>query len=357
MTNKLEQLAAYLPDEKSAALIEARHHLCYLTGFPSGESYILVTKKGAWFLTDFRYIEMAEQTVKGATCVCFSRMTETLGELIKEQNIARVYLEETTTSLATLALYRRNLPQTEWLTGDELDNWLFTMRAVKDEEEVKKIEAAQALTDDGFAHICRYIKAGMTEREVALELEFYMRKQGAESVAFDFIVVSDPNSSLPHGIPSDKVIEKGNFLTMDFGATLDGYRSDMTRTVAIGSVSDEQRAIYDIVLKAQLNCLAVLRPGLLCTEADDAARSVIAAAGYGDRFGHGTGHGVGVEIHEGPTVSFRAKDQVLKVGNIVTVEPGIYLPSKFGVRIEDMALITETGCRDLTHSPKELILL
>ena len=215
----------------------------------------------------------------------------------------------------------------------------------------------RALTEDGFAHILDYIRPGRTERDVALELEFYIRRQGAEAAAFDFIVVSGANTSLPHGVPTEKPIGSGEFVTMDFGAVVEGYHSDMTRTVAVGAVSEEQERVYDIVLQAQLAALSVLKPGLPCLKGDAAARDVIAAAGFGDCFGHGTGHGVGVEIHEQPRLSPSARGQELQAGNVVTVEPGIYIEGKFGVRIEDMAAITESGCENLTKSPKTLIRL
>ncbi len=180
---------------------------------------------------------------------------------------------------------------------------------------------------------------------------------GGEAVAFDFIVVSGANSALPHGVPSDKVIAQGDFVTMDFGGMVDGWNSDMTRTVAVGSCSDEQRRVYDTVLRAQTACFQVLRAGLPCIQGDGAARNVIESAGYGGFFGHGTGHGVGMDIHEAPRMSPSSGDEVLREGSVVTVEPGIYLPDRFGVRIEDMVLITKDGYRDLTKSSKELIIL
>ena len=357
MNSKLEWVASQLPDNHAAALVAAEHHLCYLTGFPSGESWVFITREKAYFLTDFRYIEMANATVNGAQCLMVTRLTQTLSELVEKHAISRIFLEAGETSLAQAKVLQTALKTVTFEMGDELDNWLAEIRATKDEHEVSLIEQAQRITEAGFEHILPYIREGVTEREVALELEFFMRRQGAQRVAFDFIVVSGANSSLPHGIPSDKPIEKGDFLTMDFGAVVDGYHSDMTRTVAVGAVTDEQRFIYDTVLKAQLASLSVLKEGVACIDGDAAARDIIVAAGYGDQFGHGTGHGVGVQIHEGPNLSPRAGERLLKAGNIVTVEPGIYLEGKYGVRIEDMALITKDGCRNLTRCPKELIIL
>ncbi len=357
MNKKLETLAAMLPDDTSAALVAAPHNLCYLTGFPSGDSWLFITRGKSYFLTDFRYIEVAKNTIVGAECVMITRLSQTLIDLCHKEGVTRIFLEEGETSLAQANLLRRAVSGVEFDMGNDLDSWLLGMRAVKDEHEVALIEQAQRITEAGFEHILPYIREGATEREVALELEFFMRREGAQRVAFDFIVVSGANTSLPHGIPSDKPIEKGDFITMDFGAVIDGYHSDMTRTVALGFVSDEQKRIYETVLKAQKNALSVLKAGVSCVDGDAAARDIIKAAGYGESFGHGTGHGVGVQVHEGPNLSPRAGERLLKVGNVVTVEPGIYLEGRFGVRIEDMVLITEDGCRNLTRSPKELIVL
>ena len=356
MNGRLERLSHTLPDNGTAALIKADHHLCYLTGFPSGDSYVLVTREASYFLTDFRYIELAEQTVSGAQCRCITRLSETVGELLAHHGIGTLCLEAEACSAAFVERLRAALPQVTVDVSSRLDEWLSEMRAVKDGTEIDKILQAQALTEDGFDHVLSYIREGMTEREIALELEFYMRKRGAQRVAFDFIVVSGANTSLPHGIPTDKPVRLGDFITMDFGAVVDGYHSDMTRTVAIGAVSEEQRLVYDTVLAAQRAALSTLRAGLPCCDGDAAARRVIETAGYGDSFGHATGHGVGVQIHEAPRLS-AAEKRPLTVGQVVTVEPGIYLAGRFGVRIEDMVVIEEGGCRNLTSAPKELICL
>ena len=211
------------------------------------------------------------------------------------------------------------------------------------------------MTDDTFTYIIERISAGRTERDVMLDMEFYMRRMGSEGVSFDFIVVSGKNSSLPHGVPTDKKIENGDFLTMDFGAIVNGYHSDMTRTVALGYVNDEQRAIYNTVLKAQLAVIDGARPGMRCCDVDKIARDIIETP-YPNTFGHGLGHGVGFEIHEWPRFN-KTDETICEPGMVITDEPGIYIPGKCGVRIEDMLLITDDGCRSLTHSPKELIIL
>ncbi len=352
--NHVENLAAHL-EQGEALLITADHSRRYLTGFPSTAGLVLITPGNACFMTDFRYIEAAQKAIKTMDAIMITQYAPAVEEQLKAENITRVYIEAAQMPVAELSDWQKQLPSIDWVSDTSLDNWLEAERIVKSPEELAGIRAAQALTEYGFDQIIQTIRPGRTEREVALELEWHIRKQGAEGVAFDFIVVSGANGALPHGVPSDKVIEEGDFITMDFGAKLDGWHSDMTRTVAVGKVSDEQREIYNLVLKAQLASLASLKAGVLCRDADAAARDIITAAGYGEQFGHGTGHGVGVEIHEAPTVSFRAGETKLEPGHVVTVEPGIYLPGRFGVRIEDMAFITSEGHLNLTSCPKELI--
>lgn len=352
---KAELLAKALPQGIDGALITSEQNRRYLTGFPSSAGLVLVTHTAAYFLTDFRYIEAASRTIQGMECIEYKKVSETLSNMVSRHGLLRLALEDEGLTCAEHKRIEKMLPDTE-LCGDILDNLLGELRLTKTPEELDKIRQAQELTDYGFEYILPFIRPGRTEKEVALELEFAIRKKGAECVAFDFIVVSGANSSLPHGVPSDKVIERGDFVTMDFGAVIDGWHSDMTRTIAVGECSDEQRRVYQTVLEAQKAALKVLRAGYSCVKGDAAARDVIAAAGYGDCFGHGTGHGVGMEIHEEPRLSPSAGDEALRAGSIVTVEPGIYLPGKFGVRIEDMVYITRDGCEDLTKSPKELII-
>ena len=352
----IERLMEKIPADADAALVASGHNRRYLTGFPSSAGLVLATRETALFLTDFQYIEAARRTVRGMECVEYASLSATLPELAKRLGLRCVLTEDEGMTVAEYRRFSGMLPGVE-LRGGVLDGLLGELRLVKSPEELAKIKEAQALTEYGFEHILPFIRPGRTEREVALELEFLIRRQGTEGVAFDFIVVSGANSSLPHGVPGEKAIERGDFVTMDFGARVDGWHSDMTRTVAVGSCSDEQRRVYDTVLRAQRAALSVLRAGLRCAQGDAAARDVIAQAGYGEHFGHATGHGVGVEIHEEPRLSPRSGGETLRAGSVVTVEPGIYLPGRFGVRIEDMASITETGCENLTKSPKELLVL
>ena len=268
----------------------------------------------------------------------------------------RLLVESTRMTVSTYNSLKGVLKKIPISTDTTLDTLINTLRSVKNRDEIRSILEAQLIAESAFRHILKYIKVGITEKEIALELDFYMLRHGGEGLSFETIAVSGANSSMPHGVPSNKKIEKGDFVTMDFGTIINGYHSDMTRTVAVGFATDEMKNVYDIVLRAQQNCLENIKAGVSCKDGDEFARSVIRNAGYGQYFTHSTGHGVGVEIHEYPNLS-PASDSILQVGNIVTVEPGIYIPEKFGVRIEDMALITENGCRNLTNAEKALIIL
>ncbi|MCI8553912.1 MAG: aminopeptidase P family protein [Clostridiales bacterium] len=360
MTGKYEKLAARLSADAEGALVVSGENRRYLTSFRSSAGAVLVLKEAAYFLTDFRYIEAAQRAVRGAECLRCRDWHKAIRELLDRHGITRLHIEGKGTTLAERDTLTTALPHTE-LLEKELDGWLQELRLIKEPAELACIREAQRLTDEAFSHILSYIRPGRTEREVALELELYIRRAGAEGASFDFIAVSGVNSSLPHGEPGDKPLEPGDFLTMDFGAVVDGWHSDMTRTVALaspgGGIGAEQRRVYDTVLQAQQAALSALRAGLPCAEGDAAARRVIEAAGYGEYFGHATGHGVGIEIHEAPRLSSSAGSALLQEGIVVTVEPGIYLPGKFGVRIEDMAVITADGCDNLTGSTKELLIL
>ncbi len=339
-----------------AFLVSSPANRFYLTGFETSAGYVVVTKKEVFFLVDSRYFEKAKAVVKSARVILSSAFLEDTGKILAENKITELFVEPDFLSLKSFENTEKKLSEIKVLKAGEMEELLLELRAVKGENELAKIKEAQALTDKTLEYILPRITGGRTEKEIMLDMEFFMRSLGADSVAFDFIVVSGKNSSLPHGVPTDKKIEKGDFITMDFGATVGGYRSDMTRTVALGSVTDEQRLVYDTVLKAQAAALREIRAGRVCCDIDKIARDIIYGAGFEGAFGHALGHSVGIEIHEGPNFSPRCKT-VLRYGNVMTVEPGIYLENKFGVRIEDMAFVTEQGCENLTKSTKELIIL
>ncbi|MEE1137739.1 MAG: aminopeptidase P family protein [Acutalibacteraceae bacterium] len=338
----------------SAYLIASPENRRWLTGFASSDGYLLITKNEAVFLVDSRYIEAAQKQISACDSVLLTSLSAQLPEYINKLGIASLYTEAQRLSVADFEKIKNISPCP--CIADKADGVIDSLRRIKTEDEKAKILKAQSIAEKAFDRVLDFIKIGVTEREIALELDFFMLKNGAESISFETIAVSGKNSSMPHGVPSDKKIEKGDFITLDFGAVVDGYHSDMTRTVAVGEVSSKQAEVYETVLNAQLKSLETLKTGVSCFDADAAARNIIRNAGYGEYFGHGTGHGVGIEIHEAPRLSPKS-DAILKTGDIVTVEPGIYLPDEFGVRIEDMAFITEKGYENLTKSPKNLIIL
>jgi len=357
--NPIERLSERLihGDAKKAVLVHSRPNRYYLTSFPSSAGILLVTAGKAYYLLDFRYAEAARAKAKGAEVVDLMNMDETLKGLLTKHGVQEVYMEYTALPYGTAMRYKKICESAgaEAIFDTTLDDALKAQRIIKSEEEIGKIAAAQAITDKAFTHILGFIHAGVTEREIALELEFFMRKNGADGNAFNPIVVTGKNGSQCHGVPGDTVVQDGDLITMDFGAMLNGYNSDMTRTVAVGHVSDEQRDIYNTVLRAQVAAIDAIRAGVRCCDIDKVARDIIETP-YPETFGHSLGHGVGFEIHEWPGFS-KVDTSLAEPGMVITVEPGIYVAGKCGVRIEDMIVVTEDGCRNLTHSPKELIIL
>jgi len=353
---KINKLQEFLKNSHEAILIHSPVNRRYFTGFPSSDGYLLITKKEAVLFADSRYIEAAQKTVSVCKCLLLTKVADEIKKYIKDKKILKIYIERARMTVGTAEFLKTVFLPCRVTPSKKLDAKIDELRMLKTSEEVDCIKKAQQIAEEAFEHILAFIRPGVTEKRIALELDFYMLSHGAEALSFETIAVTGKKTSMPHGVPDDTVVENGDFITMDFGAVYKGYHSDMTRTVAVGNISEEQKEIYNVVLKAQKAALEILKKGLSCKEADAAARDIIKNAGYGDYFGHGTGHGVGIEIHELPNLSPRS-DAILQVGNIVTVEPGIYIPDKFGVRIEDMALITEDGFENLTTTPKELIIL
>ena len=355
MNERIEKVRAALA-EGEAALIESGANRFYLTGFPSSAGQVLVTAKDAYFLIDFRYEEKAREVVTSARVILAEQVYAQIAEILQADGASLLFVEAEHTSLSDFARLKKNLPDVILANDGKIDRALREARAIKSAAELTCVKEAQRMTDETFSYILDRIAVGRTEREVMLDMEFFMRRMGSEGVSFDFIVVSGANSSLPHGVPTDKRIERSDFVTMDFGAVYKGYRSDMTRTVALGEVSEEQRRVYDTVLAAQAASLGAIRAGAKCRDVDAAARDLINEAGYTGCFGHGLGHSVGIDIHEYPSCSPRS-EATLAPGMLMTVEPGIYLEGKFGVRIEDMVVVTEDGYENLTRSEKKLIIL
>ena len=337
------------------AIIQNPVNRFYLSGFRSSAGMIVLTENKAVLLVDFRYFEKAKKTVQNMEVVLANNFFANAKEMLETENIKKILPETDFINLDSFERMKKAFEGIEVSNDNSLSQTISSLRQIKSAEETECIKKSQGITDNAFAHILNFIKAGVTEREIALELEFFMRKTGSEGVAFDTIAVSGKNSSLPHGVPTEKPLENGDFLTMDFGAVYNGYCSDMTRTVAVGYVTDEQQKVYDTVLKAQLSALKEIGPNKVCKEIDKIARDIINKE-FDGCFGHGLGHSVGLEIHENPALNTR-DETLLKAGVIMTVEPGIYIPDKFGVRIEDMVLITDTSYENLTKSPKELIII
>lgn len=354
MIKRIEKLREKMLEESlTSFLITSPYNLRYLTGFTGTTGMAVITLDDAYFITDFRYTEQAGAQCEGYEIVQnVGPIFDELIDLIDEKGIPNMAFEEAHVSF-------KEFVSLEMLLETELapiSGMIESLREVKDASEVAIIEEACEIADKAFSHILTYIEPGMTEIQVANELDFYMRSLGATEVSFETIVASGVRSAMPHGVASDKVIEQGDLITIDFGCYYNGYVSDMTRTISLGEPSQKLREIYEIVKEAQQKVLDVAKPGMTGVELDAVARDYIASKGYGEAFGHSTGHGIGLEIHEGPNVS-RLAEKAFVPGNVITNEPGIYLPGIGGVRIEDDMLVTENGIKRLTHSEKELIIL
>lgn len=342
-----------IEEDISSFLITSSYNLRYLTGFTGTTGVALITLEEAFFITDFRYTEQAETQCEGYKIVQnHGPIFDVVADLVEEKELINLAFEEATVSF-------KEYVQLEMILEVDLipvSGMIEELREIKDDSEIEIIQKACEIADQAFSHILTYIKPGMTEIQVANELDFHMRSLGASSVSFETIVASGLRSAMPHGVASEKVIEQGDFITIDFGCYYQGYVSDMTRTISLGEPSEKLKEIYQIVKEAQQKVLDIAKPGMTGAELDAVARDFITSKGYGEAFGHSTGHGIGLEIHEGPNVSKMA-EKVFVSGNVITNEPGIYLPGIGGVRIEDDMLVTDNGIKRLTHSEKELIIL
>ncbi len=356
--NRIDRLAAQLPEGADGAIITSQVNRHYLTGYDTDTGWLIVTRRGTAFVTDFRYIEAANAALEGVCEVhIFGKFAEVMTGILDKFEADSVLVERERLYLADAAHIAKSIAPHKTVENDQLDEIFNAMRISKNEYEIELIKAAQSITEKCLRKLFDSVREGVSERELALELEFQMRRAGAQRVAFDLIVAGGPNSSMPHAVPGDYRIKPGDFITFDIGSVVGGYHSDMTRTVALGGVSDEMRKVYDTVLRAQLAAIDYLTAGNTdACAADKVARDIIAAEGYGECFGHSLGHGVGLEIHETPRLAPQSR-AILTPGNVVTVEPGIYLEGRFGVRIEDMLCITENSAINLTGFEKELIIL
>lgn len=343
----LERLRAFLEQEKvDGIFIKGDSSIRYFTGFTGGESLLYVDARRAVIITDSRYtLQVRQQAPECELVEHLHRFWPEAAKLPQSDNLA---LDGDYFSYTEQCALAAVLPHAAWKNVN-----LVGLRAVKTPEEMQLIRRAVAISDEAFLQLLPHIRAGRKESELAAELEYNMRKLGSTKPSFETICASGKRSALPHGVASDKVVEEGDFITFDFGATYGGYCSDITRTVVVGKAAPWQKEIYDIVLQANLLGEKTLKAGLTGIQVDGAVRDFIGSKGYGPNFGHGLGHGVGLDIHEKPVLN-RANGQPLPAGAVVTIEPGIYLPDKGGVRIEDTVLVTETGCERLTSVPKEL---
>ena len=340
-----------------AILIMDEKNQRYAAGFPFTDGAVLVGREKAWLITDSRYVEAAEKTVPDFVTVQqfdrSRRLLSILKEDLAEAKVQRLGAEEQKLSHSQYVNLERALGM-ELQPAQEL---LTTLRASKNAEEIESLIRAQRISEKALEEVLQIIKPGMTEREVMAELVYHMLKNGSEGNSFDPIVVTGKNTSMPHGVPGDTVIREGDFVTMDFGSLKNGYCSDMTRTVAVGHATEEMRNIYAIVLEAQLAGIAAARSGIPGKVIDRAARDVIEKAGYGPYFGHGFGHSLGLDIHE-PPMAGPTGEALMAEGDVCSAEPGIYLPGKFGVRIEDVMVLRADGAEVITKAPKkELIVL
>lgn len=344
MINKLKTAFTHC----DAILITSPHNLRYFTGFSGGEGVALATKEKSYLFVDSRYTMAAKEEVKDFEVIEYSTGRKEIFEELSK--ISLLGYEDAFLTVKEFASYKKVLKNTKWY---ECSNVLEGLRMVKTEREIELLKKAESISVQAFTEVLPFIKEGVSEIEIASELEYRMRKKGAEGISFDTIVVSGYKSGMPHGRPDEKLIQNGDFVTMDFGCIYKGYCSDMTRTVVVGKADAGQKKIYNIVKEAQRRGLEAICEGKICSDIDAVSRDYIAQEGYGDYFGHSLGHGVGLCIHEMPNLSAKS-DIVLKEGMVVTCEPGIYLANG-GVRIEDMVLVTKNGCVNFTDFPKELI--
>ncbi len=351
----IDKYLSILGNDVDGLLLSSRHSRHYGAEFDIAEGIAVVTKSGCRYFTDSRYIESAQNNIHGFEVTMTDHVdtySVLLNRAIHELGIKKLGYEENYLSAAELIQFQQQLHAELVPVNDKIHRF----RWVKEEWELQRMKKAQSITDKAFSQILTRIQAGMTEKQLQAELIYCLYKNGADGLAFSPIVVSGPNTSLPHGVPGDRVIENGDFITMDFGAMLQGYCSDMTRTVAVGYATEEMEKVYNTVLQAQIAGLAATKAGIPGKQVDAAAREYIQQAGYGEYFGHGYGHCLGMEVHEEPRCAITG-ETIMEENMVCSAEPGIYLPGKFGVRIEDVVIFKADGCENITQSPKNLIIV
>ncbi len=353
--NNLEKYRSLLNEEVDGLLLTSRYSRYYAAEYDIAEGVAVVAKNGSRYFTDSRYIEAAQNGIHSFEVLETNRATpygQLINSAIADFDLHILGYEEGYLTVAELQDFEKKLNAKLVPMGAKINGF----RTIKEDWELALMRKAQDITDKAFSEVITRIKAGMTEKELQAELIYCLLKNGADGLSFDPVVVSGPNTSLPHGVAGDRVIREGDFITMDFGALYKGYCADMTRTVAVGYATEEMKKVYDTVLKAQEAGIAATKAGVAGKEIDGVARRVITEAGYGQYFGHGYGHSLGMEVHEAPNCN-PSGETIMQENMISSAEPGIYLPGKFGVRIEDVVIFTKDGYENITHSPKNLIII
>ena len=358
MSNPIQKLMGLLPARIDCAIIQSDVNRRYFTGMLSSAGTVVCFREVSYLIIDFRYIEKARQCVTNCRVIEQHDLMFQIQELLRKHGAKTAAVESMTMTLHEFAVLQRALEkQVQLDRSDVLSRAIYDCRTVKTSEEIEKIRKAQRIAEAALAETLNYIRVGVSERDIMLYLNHAMLQRGSEGESFPTIALTGARTSMPHGVPTEEAkVQSGDFVLMDFGAMVDGYHSDMTRTVCVGQPTERMREVYGVVLRAQEETLRLAKAGVTGRDMDACARKIITDAGYGDNFGHSLGHGVGMEIHEYPNAS-PASQVVMAEGNVVTVEPGIYLPGEFGVRIEDFVVIHEGGCDNLTEAPKQLMVL
>ncbi len=352
--NRISRIAEELKAETHVAMVTSEVSRKYLTGFQSSDGVLVISKERSVFFVDGRYYEKASEQITDCEVELLTDFLRQMYDYLEEVGAEVISIETNNVTIKKYREYMDTFRNFKFDASEWLSKTITAMRIIKTEDEIKHISAAQAIAEKAFSKLITVIRAGMSEKQVAALLNFYMLDFGADGISFDTIAASGVNSACPHAVPTDKALENGEFLTLDFGAVVNGYHSDMTRTVVIGKPTDEMKEVYNAVWGAHTDALKAVRADITGKLVDNVARSTLDAWNYEEYFTHGLGHGVGLEIHEAPNLSPKS-DGSLREGMVVTIEPGVYLPHKFGVRIEDMVKVTSDGCVNLTQTPKTLI--
>ncbi len=355
---RISRLSSLIKNKNHALVIRANQNVFYLTGFNNCEGTVLITNSGAYLLVDFRYIESAKNIVDSCTVILCKNLLDDIKHLLIKDGVEKVYIEAKHTVVDFFNRLSSVMGDSNIIVdaAPALDNAVENLRIIKSSEEIEFIQKAQEITEKAYADILKILKPGISEKDLKDEFEYKIKRYGAEGPSFDLITITGSKTSLPHGVPGDALVKNGDFVTFDVGSVYRGYHSDMTRTVAVGNVTRDMKDVYSIVKNAQSSALEAVCAGKKARDIDKTARDIIAQNGYADCFGHSTGHGVGLDIHESPAVSPKS-DTILSDGMVITIEPGIYLENRFGVRIEDMVLVKENGCFNFAKVSKDLIVL